>query len=122
MRWQKSMKTGCGRWQRGLRAGALGFFLATGCSAALAQGDQLYPETQAESGKRVQGPISAMDGKNYTLVLEGRRFTLAREVEFDGMMLEREQVFERLGEGNKITVIPEDDYNNTVRRIRTRLK
>ncbi|GEM_PF-4406356 len=121
MNWYTSANGRIRNGRLGLITGVLTLALGLAFGTATAQSDRLSPATN-DSGSRVQGAISAVDWKDHTIVLEGRQFTIPRELKVDGVDLDREKVLQRLTVGSTITVIHKNDYSNTVSRIRTRLK
>ena len=94
---------------------AMGLSLVAGLSFAEQADDVAAPPV-------VAGPIQAVERERSSIIVDGRRFELAREVSFDGLDVSAERALGMLSEGDEITLLDVESSYDQVTRIRTRMR
>ncbi|MYL27755.1 MULTISPECIES: hypothetical protein [Halomonadaceae] len=87
------------------------------CGAPLTAAAQ---EPEDNRGDWVSGEIRAMEYDSNSIIVDGRRFQFRDKVQFDGVMLKRDEALERLSPGEFVQIQHGENYSNTIRSIHTR--
>ena len=96
--------------------------LAGGTAVTAGAQETATERAVADQEDGVSGAIKAVEYENDSIIVDGRRFRFGAEVEFDGVVLKREDAIERLTPGDVVRIEPGQDYRNTIRAIHTRLQ
>lgn len=95
----------------------LGGLMATGSLMA-----QDFAEGMDLPEAAVVGPIQAVESERQTLIVEGRRFSLASELRMDNVELSRSDALSRLSKGDSVILYRESINQNVIERIYTNLE